>query len=73
MESITDKVAIVGMGCCRFGELWDKMGHSLLRESFPSIPMADFGCLVDLRLSRLSYYNQRDGLQSLWRLAQGHP
>ncbi|MDZ4247609.1 MAG: acetyl-CoA acetyltransferase [Dehalococcoidia bacterium] len=24
MESIRDKVAIIGMGCTRFGELWDK-------------------------------------------------
>jgi hypothetical protein len=24
MESIKDKVAIVGMGCTKFGERWDK-------------------------------------------------
>ena len=24
MESIKDKVAVVGMGCCKFGENWDK-------------------------------------------------
>jgi len=23
-EAIRDKVAIVGMGCCKFGENWDK-------------------------------------------------
>ena len=33
MESIRDKVAIVGMGCCRFGELWDKSGDDLVIEA----------------------------------------
>jgi len=31
MESITDKVAIVGMGCTKFGDNWDKGPMKLLR------------------------------------------
>jgi len=38
MESIKDKVAIVGMGCCKFGENWDKdaqdMAVEACREAF---------------------------------------
>ena len=33
MESIKDKVAIVGMGCTKFGELWDKGVEDLLVEA----------------------------------------
>lgn len=33
MESIKDKIAIVGMGCCKFGELWDKGGDDLIIEA----------------------------------------
>ena len=33
MESIKDKVAIVGMGCTPFGELWDKDPVDLMVES----------------------------------------
>jgi acetyl-CoA C-acetyltransferase len=33
MESIKDKVAIVGMGCCKFGELWDKGCDDLIIEA----------------------------------------
>jgi acetyl-CoA C-acetyltransferase len=33
-EGIRDKVAIVGMGCTRFGELWDKHAEDLLVEAF---------------------------------------
>ncbi|UCG65274.1 MAG: acetyl-CoA acetyltransferase [Deltaproteobacteria bacterium] len=33
MESIEDKVAIVGMGCTKFGELWDKSGDDLLIDA----------------------------------------
>ena len=29
MESIKDKVAIVGMGCTKFGELWDQSPEDL--------------------------------------------
>ncbi|MDP3064142.1 MAG: acetyl-CoA acetyltransferase [Chloroflexota bacterium] len=33
MESIKDKVAIVGMGCTKFGEHWDKSGVDLIVEA----------------------------------------
>ena len=33
MESIKDKVAIIGMGCTRFGELWDKSPTDLIVEA----------------------------------------
>ncbi|MBI2934759.1 MAG: acetyl-CoA acetyltransferase [Chloroflexi bacterium] len=33
MESIKDKVAIIGMGCTRFGELWDKDADDLIVEA----------------------------------------
>ncbi|MFH2012891.1 MAG: acetyl-CoA acetyltransferase [Pseudomonadota bacterium] len=33
MESIKDKVAIVGMGCTKFGELWDKDAEDLIVDS----------------------------------------
>ena len=33
MESIKDKVSIVGMGCCKFGELWDKSREDLIVEA----------------------------------------
>ena len=32
-ESIKDKVAIVGMGCTRFGELWDKSASDLIIDA----------------------------------------
>ncbi|MCK4782878.1 MAG: acetyl-CoA acetyltransferase, partial [Desulfobacteraceae bacterium] len=31
--SIKDKCAIIGMGCTRFGELWDKSGDDLVVEA----------------------------------------
>ena len=31
---IKDKVAILGMGCCRFGERWDMGGEELIVEAF---------------------------------------
>jgi acetyl-CoA C-acetyltransferase len=33
MESIRDKVAIIGMGCTKFGELWDKGPYDLMVEA----------------------------------------
>jgi len=33
MESIKDKVAIIGMGCTKFGELWDQSEDDLLVEA----------------------------------------
>lgn len=33
MESIKDKVAIIGMGCTKFGELWDKSPEDLVVDA----------------------------------------
>jgi len=33
METIKDKVAIVGMGCTKFGELWDKSPEDLMVDA----------------------------------------
>ena len=33
MESIKDKVAIIGVGCTKFGELWDKSPEDLIIEA----------------------------------------
>ena len=33
-QGIKDKVAIVGMGCTRFGELWNKSAEDLMIEAF---------------------------------------
>jgi len=33
MESIKDKVAIIGMGCTKFGELWDKSPEDLMVDA----------------------------------------
>jgi acetyl-CoA C-acetyltransferase len=33
-EGIKDKVAIIGMGCTRFGERWDKSGDDLMVDAF---------------------------------------
>ena len=33
-EGIKDKVAIVGMGCTKFGELWDKSASDLMVEAY---------------------------------------
>jgi acetyl-CoA C-acetyltransferase len=33
MESMKDKVAIIGMGCTKFGELWDKSEEDMIVEA----------------------------------------
>ena len=33
MGSIKDKVAIIGMGCCKFGENWDKSSDDMLVDA----------------------------------------
>ena len=33
-QGIRDKVAIIGMGCTKFGELWDKSAEDLMVEAF---------------------------------------
>ncbi len=32
-ESIKDKVAIIGMGCCKFGENWDKSAEDMMVDA----------------------------------------
>ncbi len=39
---IRDKVAIIGMGCTRFGELWDKSPEDLMIDAFKEV-IADAG------------------------------
>lgn len=41
-EGIKDKVAIIGMGCTQFGELWDKGAEDLMVEAFEEA-LADAG------------------------------
>ncbi len=41
-EGIKDKVAIVGMGCTKFGEHWDRSAESLVLEAFEEA-IADAG------------------------------
>jgi len=41
-EGIKNKVAIIGMGCTRFGELWDRSAESLASEAFEEA-IADAG------------------------------
>ena len=36
-RGIKDKVAILGMGCARFGERWDKDAASLMVEAFEAV------------------------------------
>ena len=33
-DGISNKVAILGMGCTRFGERWESMAEDLMVESF---------------------------------------
>ena len=33
-DGIRDKVAIIGMGCTKFGELWDKGAEDLMVDAF---------------------------------------
>lgn len=33
MDGIKDKVAIIGMGCCKFGENWDKSADDMIVDS----------------------------------------
>jgi acetyl-CoA C-acetyltransferase len=41
-DGIKDKVAIIGMGCTRFGELWDKSPEDLIIDAFKEV-IADAG------------------------------
>ncbi len=42
---IKDKVAIIGMGCTRFGERWDKGAEELMVEAFEE-------CLIDAGIEK---------------------
>ncbi|MCG6537964.1 MAG: acetyl-CoA acetyltransferase, partial [Syntrophales bacterium LBB04] len=42
MPGIKDKVAIIGMGCTKFGELWDKSSEDLMVDAFTGA-LADAG------------------------------
>ncbi len=44
-EGIKDKVAIIGMGCTKFGELWDKSGDDLMVDAFKE-------CMEDAGIER---------------------
>ena len=43
---IKDKVAIIGMGCSKFGERWDASADDLMMESYTEA-MADAGITTD--------------------------
>ena len=49
---IRDKVAIIGMGCCRFGERWDAGPEELIVEAFEE-------CLDDAGI-------ERDQIEAAW-------
>ena len=49
-EGIRDKVAILGMGCSRFGERWDCSAEDLMVESFAEA-LADAGEKFDVVLN----------------------
>jgi acetyl-CoA C-acetyltransferase len=51
-EGIRDKVAIIGMGCSRFGERWDCSAEDLMLESFTEA-LADAGI-------------ERDRIEAAW-------
>jgi len=61
MESIKDRVAIVGMGCCKFGERWDTGTEDLLVES-TSEAFEDAGITSeDIQAAWLGTQNQMSG------------
>jgi len=64
VEGIKNKVAIIGMGCTQFGELWDRSAESLMVEAFEEA-ITDAGiekkdidaawlssCLVDVNIGK---------------------
>ena len=52
MGSIKDKVAIIGMGCTRFGELWNKSSADLMVDAYKE-------CLEDAGI-------EKNDLQAAW-------
>lgn len=51
-EGIRDKVAVIGMGCSRFGERWDMSGADLMVEAFQE-------CIADAGVAR-------DDIEAAW-------
>jgi acetyl-CoA C-acetyltransferase len=56
-EGIRDKVAIIGMGCTKFGERWDKGANELIVESFTE-------CLADAGIEKKDIQAAWFGIQS---------
>jgi acetyl-CoA C-acetyltransferase len=56
-SGIKDKVAILGMGCCKFGERWDASAEDLMVESFTEC-IADAGIdKKEIQAAYLGSYN----------------
>ena len=49
-SGIRDKVAIIGMGCSRFGERWDCGAEDLMLEAFTEAAGAKARALLDKKL-----------------------
>ena len=65
MESIKDKVAIVGMGCSRFGERWDCSAWDLVVEAaYEAFEDAGVGPKESISqfISAYRWIESRDGL-----------
>jgi acetyl-CoA C-acetyltransferase len=68
-EGIKDKVAIIGMGCTRFGELWDKSGPDLIIDAYQEC-MQDAGMeMKDIDAAWFSTLYPMQGLSGI-QLAQ---
>jgi acetyl-CoA acetyltransferase len=56
-ESIKDKVAIIGMGCTKFGELWDQDAYDLVIDaSYDAFDDAGVGPAVKIIKSSIIAY-----------------
>ena len=71
-DAIRDKVAVVGMGCCKFGENWDKDPQDMIVEAAyeayadavdPTIGFdTSSGALGTMAPSVFAFQNQLDSL-----------
>ena len=61
-EGIKDKVAIIGMGCTKFGELWDKSGPDLIIDAYIEC-MQDAG--IELKDIDAAWYSTLYPMQGL--------
>ena len=52
-EGIKDKVAIIGMGCTRFGERWESSAEDLIVEAF-------IECLEDAGIEKKGKKEERN-------------